>query len=140
MVVVVPQIPEQKPCRDGSFIRLSSIKIAELCYQTLSNIEEYKRQDLARLIVSLKNELLERREKKRHSLWSKIFGYVEPPMPSDRDLIRTYEQSGDGVWMPETTFIEIRYMKHIEVANRLLNAAKYVDEIAISTEDLKRLI
>lgn len=139
MVVVVPPHTEQKPC-DGSFVRIPSAKITEMARQTLANIKQYKAKDIQRLIAKEKEEILKRREKKRNSLWSKIFGYVEPPMPSDEEIIKMHEHSGDGIWIPETVWIDFRYEKNIEVAYRLINAAKYADEVAVSTKDLSRLI
>jgi hypothetical protein len=44
------------------------------------------------------------------------------------------------IWFPETFWIDYRYEKNIEVAHRLLNAASYADEVAVSTQDLERLI
>lgn len=140
MVVVMPPHAEQKPC-DGSFIRISSEKLTKLARQTLENVKRYKAKDIQRLIDREKEELLERREKRKNSLWSKIFGYIEPPMPSDEEILEAYKnQRYDCIWIPETTWIDFRYEKNIEVAYRLINAAKYADEVAVSTKDLERLI
>ena len=139
MVVVVPHVPEQKPC-DGSFVRISSANLKEMANRTLKNIPKYKAYDRERLAKRLKKELLEEREKSRNSIWSKIFGYKEKPIPSDEELIKAHEGSGEGIWLPETFWIDFRYSKNIEVAQRLLHAAQYADEIAVSTKDLERLI
>ncbi len=139
MVVVVPQVHEQKPC-DGSFVRISSDKLTQMARQSLENIKKYKARDRKRLADKERDEYNKRIEKKRNSLWSKLFGYTEPPTPSDEELIKMHEQSGDGIWLPETFWIKFRYQTNIEVAYRLINAAKYADEIAVSTKDLERLI
>jgi hypothetical protein len=139
MVVVMPHVTEQKPC-DGSFVRISSVKLTEMARETLENIKTYKEHDLQKLIAREKAEIIKRREKSRNSLWSKIFGYTERPMPSDEEIIKMHESSGDGIWLPETFWIDFRYEKNMEVAYRLLLAAKHADEVAVSTKDLERLI
>jgi hypothetical protein len=139
MVVVVPQVHEQKPC-DGSFVRIPSDKLTQMALKSLDNIKVYKARDRKELANRERKELLARREKKRNSIWSKIFGYKEQPMPTDEELIKMHEQSGDGIWLPETVWIDFRYQKNIEVAYRLINAAKHADEVAVSTKDLERLL
>jgi hypothetical protein len=141
MVVVVPHIPEQKPC-DGSFVRLSSDKLKNMALNTLDNIKVYKANDRKRLADRERKELREQREKSRNSIWSKIFGYKERPEPTDDELIKMHENSGSPgcIWLPETFWIDYRYEKNIEVAHRLLNAANHADEVAVSTKDLERLI
>lgn len=141
MVVVVPPRAEQK-ARDGSFVYISSEKITQMARQTLANVKQRKAAAVQRLIEREKEELIQKREKKRNSFWSKLFGYKEPPMPSDEEILKAYKNQGDGmhIWIPETTWIEFRYNANVEVAYRLINAAKYADEVAVSTEDLARLI
>lgn len=141
MVVVVPQIPEQKPC-DGSFVRISSEKLKKMALTTLDNIKKYKAHDRKRLADRERKELREQREKSRNSIWSKIFGYKERPEPTDDELIKMHENSGSPgcIWLPETFWIDFRYEKNKEVAYRLLNAAEHADEVAVSTKDLERLI
>jgi len=142
MVVVVPQMRhEQKPC-DGSFIRIPSEKLKTMALQTLENIKKYKAKDRKRLADRERKELQEKREKRRNSIWSKIFGYKEQPEPTDEELIKMHENSGSPgcIWLPETFWIDYRYEKNIEVAHRLLNATEYADEVAVSTKDLERLI
>ncbi len=142
MVVVVPQMhQEQKPC-DGSFIRLPSEKLKGMALQTLENIKKYKARDRKRLADRERKELQEKQEKRRKSIWSKIFGYKEQPEPTDEELIKMHEGKGGGdtIWLPETFWIDFRYSKNAEVAHRLLLAAEHADEVAVSTLDLERLI
>ena len=139
MVVVVPQIHEQKSC-DGSFVSIPSDKLKVMVLQTLDNIKKYKSRDLKRLANNEREMLLAKREKDRNSIWSKIFGYKEKPMPTDEELIEIHKNSGDGLWLPETFWIDLRYQKNIEVAERLYNATKYTDVVTVSTQDLQRLI
>lgn len=141
MVVVVPQVHEQKPC-DGSFVRIPSEKLTALAFKSLDNIKKYKAADRKKLADRERKELRERREKSRNSIWSKIFGYKERPEPTDEELIKMHENSGNPscIWLPETFWIDFRYEKNIEVAYRLINAAKHADEVAVSTKDLERLL
>lgn len=142
MVVVVPQMhQERKPC-DGSFIRISSAKLKEMANQTLENIKLYKAHDRKRLASRERKEFLERQEKKRNSIWSKLFGYKEVPVPTDEEFIKLHggKGGGDTIWLPETFWIDFRYSKNAEVAHRLLLAAEHADEVAVSTKDLERLI
>lgn len=139
MVAIIPQITEQKPC-DGSFVRVPSVKLTERARQTLENIKAYKQHDLKKLIASEKKEILKQRDSRRNSLWTKLFGYTEPPMPTDEEIIKIHEQNGDGIWLPETVWINYRYSEYEETARRLLNAAQYADEVAVSTKDLAKLI
>lgn len=140
MVVVVPQVQQEKH-KDGSFVKVSSKDITKRAYASLASIKLCKARDTQRLIERERIEVMAAREKKRNSLWSRLFGYKEKPEPTDAELLKSIEtQRGDGIWLPETFWIDVRYDKYIEVANRLINAAKYADEIFVSTEDLERLL
>lgn len=140
MVVVVPQIPEKKP-GDGSFVRISSKTLTEKARQTLQNIKAYKKHDTQRLIDRERQEILDQREKSRKSIWSKLFGYKEKPIPTDEEVLEIHKNKGAGtIWLPETFWIDFRYSKNEDVAYRLINAAKYAEELYVSTEDLQRLI
>lgn len=141
MVVVVPQMQNSRTC-DGSFVRLPSEKLKNMALNTLDNIKFYKAKDRKKLADRERKELREYEEKRRKSIWSKIFGYKERPEPTDEELIKRHENSGSPgcIWLPETFWIDYRYEKSIEVAHRLLNAAEHADEVAVSTQDLERLI
>ena len=139
MVVVVPQI-EQKKHVDGSFVKVSSVDITKKAHESLKVIERQKKRQIQDLITRLRKERNEEIEKKKSSLWSRLFGYKEIPEPNDEQILKSYECSGEGIWMPETFFIDLSWEKYIDVAYRLINAAKYADEIFVSTEDLEKLL
>ncbi|WP_216073209.1 hypothetical protein, partial [Acinetobacter nosocomialis] len=76
--------------------RISSEKLTKLARQSLENIKKHKAADLKSLADSERAKFNKRIEKKRNSLWSKIFGYTELPNPTDEELIKMHEGECGG--------------------------------------------
>jgi hypothetical protein len=126
---------------DGSFVKMSSREVQARAEESYWEIKKRKKEAVQRLINKRKEEILKDREKKRNSFWSRIFGYKERLMPTDEEIQEALESySGEFLHFPETHWIDLRYEKYVDVALRLMNAAKYSEEVYVSTTDLERLL
>lgn len=126
---------------DGSFAKVDSSSLIELAHQSLENIEKYKKQEVQRLINRKRNKFLAKEEKRKNSLWSKLFGFKPRKEPTDEEIYEFIKNDHDDVIGPSELFwMDLRYEKYIDTANRLINAAKYAPEVFVSTEDLERLL
>jgi len=140
MVTVIPQMSYDKKC-DGSFVKVNSKIIIEKARASLANIEKRKKRETQRLVDDRRKELVEREKKRENSWWSRLFGYKARQLPTDEQILHSIEnERGDGIWLPETFWIDYRYSKNQDIAYRLINAAEYAEEIYVSTEDLERLL
>lgn len=129
MVVVVPQMQQAKK-RDGSFVSLPSTKIIYLCERTLERITNHRKRAHKKLIEETREEMV---NDWWHKLWKK-------PIPTDEEVLSYIHRSGgDTIRLPETFWINCHGVTNEDTAHRLLNAAKYADEVCISTEDLERI-
>lgn len=130
MVVVVPQMQQHQKRRDGSFVTMPSHRIILLCEQTLQRIADYRKRQHKKLIEDTRAEMI---DNWWHKLWKK-------PDPTDEEVLTyIHRGGGDTIRLPETFWINIHGSTEEDVAHRLLNAAKYADEVCISTEDLERI-
>lgn len=129
MVVVVPQMQQPKK-RDGSFVTVPSKTIIDLCNKTIDRIAKYRERAHKKLIETTRDEMV---NDWWHKLWKK-------PVPTDEEVLTYIHRSGgDTIRLPETFWINFHGSANEDVAHRLLNAAKYADEVSISTEDLEKI-
>jgi hypothetical protein len=112
--------------KDGSFVLIRSDIIKAKCENALASIkaarEKYRQEAMDKARAEMMN-----------GFWFKLF---KKPVPTD-EQVESY--LCDGVMFSELFRIQIMYYKQEDVANRLLSASKYADEMYVSTEDLERL-
>jgi hypothetical protein len=110
---------------DGSFIKMSSKKIAELANNTLVWVKEVRETKRKSYIENVRQEIM-------NGWWHR---FRNKPIPTDEEVLARIEEN------PWNSFnlIPIHGGKAEAAAIRLLKACEYADEIYISTEDLRRI-
>lgn len=111
----------QTPHKDGSFVMMRSDIIKIKCERTLIWIKEAREEKIKNLMDSARAKIMQ-------GFWHRLF---KKPIPTD-DQVKAYLDY-------ELFFAQVRYGNSEAIANKLLNACKYADEIYVSTEDLERL-
>jgi hypothetical protein len=114
--------------KSESFVILPSSQVSEMCKKTLDRITESRMRDLGGWVsdeVARSEKSIIRRVLKLRALTPEEVlddNYINP-----RDVIN------------ERSLIECRYSRQFDLAEKLLNATKYSDQIHVTVEDLDHI-
>lgn len=111
--------------KDGSFVKMSSDDVRAKCESTLSYIKKVRQERIAKTIEDARQEMMK----------GYLHRWFKKPPPTD-DEVRVYLDDG---FISELYWDEIAFFKNEETANKLLHACQFVEEIYVSTEDLRRI-
>ena len=111
--------------KDGSFVKMSSEDVKAKCELTLKTIKRVRQEKVAKTIEETRQKMME----------GFLHRTFKKSPPTD-DEVRAY-LSDD--FISELFWDETAFFKNEEVANKLLHACQFVEEIYVSTEDLQRI-
>ena len=117
-----------------SHVLLAANVVIERCNSCLNRIYEERRQRLERHV----DHLMEEQEKRQRTWWGRLLS--EKPITREQMRERVIHQEPIDGWIPsDYCFIKIHGQKGVEVATRLLHAAKISTEVYVDTQDLEWL-
>jgi len=110
---------------NGSFIKMPSEKVSELCNKTLNGIKEYRAKEKVKYVIEAK-ELF------ANSWWNK---FRKIKMPTDNEILH-----GDRYPLSSASdCIDRLYWATEQTVKGLLKACEYADEVYVSVAELKYL-
>jgi hypothetical protein len=111
--------------KDGSFVKMSSEDVKAKCIDTIRAIK-------ATRLERISQTMEEARQKIMSGYFHRLF---KKPTPTDEE-VKAYLDDG---FISELFWDETYGFKNEEVASKLLHACQFVEEIYVSTEDLRRI-
>jgi hypothetical protein len=111
--------------KDGSFVKMSSKDVKVKCEATLRSIKQIRQQKVSKTIEDARQEIM----------GGFLYRLFKRPPPTDEE-VRDYLH---GDWISPLFWDERAFYKDEEVATKLLHACQFVEEIYVSTEDLRRI-
>lgn len=140
--VIVPNFNSKRQ-ESTSGVYMSSEDLIRAATSTLDWCKEMKAKKRQKMIDAEKQSIIKKREKSAGRFWNRWLGRsdVGKPLPSDKEIWEKLDtdSGGDSISFGAGFWIDIRYSRIEETANRLLRSAQYGKEVFVSSSDLEYL-
>lgn len=128
--IIVPALFKSTKCPLDSLVVIPSSQLKKMAEATINYILQYRKNALDELIAKERQEIT-------LGFWHRL---LKRPIPTDAEVLSQLNGGcGDGLYISEVFWIETKYWKNEQVANKLLRATSLSNEVYVSTEDLSKL-